>query len=326
MGPERELEEPLCDPLGEHVSLPIRQTLYPLGFPVGIATNSSAVAEAARESWGSFAREFDRPPIQIRVLVEDGGSDPAPEPAYRSQRGLLLIVSDRDNFACCDLRARFGWCHISSHMLADRGWFRWFFLESMVYTLLDQDDVVALHAACVARNGRGVLLCGASGAGKSTLAFACAQAGWTYVADDATLLLQGSRDREALGKPHQLRFRPEAVELFPEIAGHAACIKPNGKPTVEVPISALPNIATASRCRIEHVVFLNRRSGSAFARPIPPPEALDRLLRELPAYSENVWRRHRDTVATLLAAPAYELQYKTFAQALLLLSNLVDES
>ena len=327
MGRERELHETLYDPMAEHVSLPIRQTFFPLGFPVEIATNSPAVVEAARESWGSFPREFERASIRIHVLVEDGGSDPAPEPAYRSQRGLMLIVSDRDNFACCDLRSRFGWCHTSTNMLADRGWFRWFFLEAMVYLLLVQEDVVAVHAACVARNGRGVLLCGASGAGKSTLAFACAQAGWTYVTDDATLLLQGSRDREALGRPYQFRFRPEAVELFPEIERHAACIKPNGKPTVEVPSGALPQIAVAARCRIECVVFLNRRSiGGALARPIPSQEALDRLLRELPAYSEEVCRRHRDTVATLLSAPAYELQYRTFAQALPLLSNLVDES
>jgi hypothetical protein len=325
VGPERE-QETLCDPLAERVSLPIRRTFCPLGFPLEIATNSAEVIEAARESWGSFPREFARTPIRIRVVVEDGGSDPAPEPTYRSQHELLLIVSDRSNFACCDLRSRFGWCHISTNMLADRGWFRWFFLEAMVYVLLGQDDVVAVHAACVARNGRGVLLCGASGAGKSTLAFACAQAGWTYVSDDATLLLQGSRDREAIGKPHQFRFRPEAVELFPEIEGHAACIKPNGKPTVEVPIGALPQIATASRCRIERVVFLNRRSGSGvLVRPLPSQEALDRLLRELPAYSDEVWRRHRDTVATLLSAPAYELQYKNFEQAIPLLSDLVDE-
>ncbi len=327
MGPERELQETLCDPLSEHAALSIRQTFYPLGFAVEIATNAPVVMEAARESWGFFALEFQRSPIRIRVLVEDGGDEPAPEPVFRSQAGLLLIVADRDNFGCCDLRSRFGWCRISTNMLADRGWFRWFFLEVMVYVLLNQEDVVSLHAACVARNGRGVLLCGASGAGKSTLAFACAQAGWTYVADDATILLQGSRDRQALGKPHQFRLRPEAVQLFPEVEGHAACIKPNGKPTVEVPASAIPDIVTASRCSIERVVFLNRRNaGRALARPLTSQDAMDRLLREMPAFSEEVWRRHKETVATLLSAPAYELQYKSFSQAIPLLANLVDES
>ena len=327
MEQEQELQQPLCDALGEYLPLALEQTFYPLGFPVAIATNSPAVIEAARESWGSSHCEFARAPIRIRVIVEDGGSDPAPEPVYRSQRELMLIVSDRDNFAGCDLRSRFGWCHISSNMIADRGWFRWHFLEAMMFVILNQQDVVSLHAACVARNGRGVLLSGSSGAGKSTLAFACAQAGWSYIADDGTILLQGSRDREALGQPRQFRFRPEAVELFPEVEGFAACVKPNGKPTVEVPVSALPKIATVSRCRIERVVFLNRRSGGgALVRPITSEEAFDRLLREAPALSEDVWRRHKETIASLLSAPAYELQYKTFTQALPLLSNLVDES
>jgi energy-coupling factor transporter ATP-binding protein EcfA2 len=327
MGRERELQETLCDPLADQVVLPIVQTFYPLGFPVEIATNSPAVVEAAHESWGSFRAEFERAPIRIRVVAEEGGPDPAPEPVYRSQRGLMLIVSDRDNFACCDMRARFGWCRIANNMLADRGWFRWFFLEAMVYLLLNQDDVVSVHAACIARNGLGVLLCGASGAGKSTLAFACAKAGWTYVSDDATILLQGSPEREAFGKPHQFRFRPEAVELFPEIEGHSECIKPNGKPTVEVAIGAFPEIAAASRCRIGCVVFLNRSNRSrALARPLSSLEASDRLLREMPVYSEEVWRRHRDTVATLFSAPAYELQYKTYEQAIPLLSKLVEPS
>jgi len=327
MGLERVLQETLNDPMGEHVLLPIRETFHPLGFPVEIATNSQEVLEAARESWGMFRPEFERAPIRIRVVVEDGAGEPAPEPVYRTQRGLLLIVSDRDNFACCDLRSRFGWCHIAANMLADRGWFRWFFLEAMVYLLLNQDDVVSIHAACVARSGRGVLLCGASGAGKSTFAYACAKAGWTYLTDDATILIQGSREREALGKPYQLRFRPEAVELFPEIAGHSACIKPNGKPTVEVSIRAFPQIATAARCRVECIVFLNRvRGSSPLARPLPPEEAFERILQELPAYSEEVQSRYRETVVALLSAPAYELEYQSFNEAIPLLCRLVDES
>ena len=327
MQSERTLERNFPDPLAEHVPLPLQKTFYAFGFPVEIATNSPEVLEAARESWGFFRPEFERAPIRIRVLVHNDGREPAPEPVFRAQSGQMLIVSDRYNFGCCNLRSRFGWCHIATNMLADRGWFRWFFLEVMVYTLLNQDDVISIHAACVARGGRGVLLCGESGAGKSMLAFACAKAGWTYLADDATILIQGSRERVALGKPFQFRFRPEAVELFPEIEGHAACIKPNGKPTVEVAISAVPRIATAMRCGIERIVFLDRRRGGCVgARPIAPEEALERLLGELPVFSEEVHRRYRETVATLITAPAYELEYESFTDAIPLLVRLVDES
>jgi len=178
------------------VPLPIVQKFYPLGFPLEIATNSNEVIAAANESWGGFAREFEREPIRVRAVVQPGGAQPggtdsAPEPVYRLQGGLLTIVSGRANFATCDLPARSGWCLAAPQTVADRAWFRWYFLEAMVYMLMSHEDVVLVHGACVVREGRGVLLCGASGAGKSTLAFACARAGWAYLTDDAAALLQG---------------------------------------------------------------------------------------------------------------------------------------
>ena len=326
MGQQSTLQKIPRDPLAES-PLTLQQTFYPIGFPVDIRANRAAVLEAAAESWGSFPAEFERAPVRIHVAVHAGGSDPAPEPVYRLERGLMLIVSGRDDFAFCDLRSRFGWCRISSNMLADRGWFRWFFLEAMAYLLLNQEDVVSIHAACVERNGRGVLLCGASGGGKSTLAYACARAGWTYLSDDATILLQGSGSREVLGRPNQFRFRPEAMDLFPEIAGHSASIKPNGKPTVEVPVRAFPRISTASRSRIERIVFLKRRRGPGVqARPVSAADALERMMNELPVYSEEVSRRHRHTVSALVAAPACQLEYAHFDHAIPLLARLVDES
>src|SRR5207253_1577737 len=115
----------------------------------------------------------------LRVIVQPGGAVAPPDPVYRSQRGVQAIVSDRDNFAACDLPARFGWCQVSEGALADRAWFRWHFLDAAVYMMLSHHEVVLVHAACVARRGRGLLLCGSSGSGKSTLAYACARAGWT---------------------------------------------------------------------------------------------------------------------------------------------------
>src|SRR2546430_3834288 len=115
------------------------------------------------------------------------------------------MVGDRDNHAAFDPQSLFGFCFISGKTAADHGWVRWHFLEGLVYMMLAQRHVVPVHAACVARHGCGVLLCGASGAGKSTLAYACARAGWTFIADDSVMLLPDSTDRIAIGKPHHAR-------------------------------------------------------------------------------------------------------------------------
>lgn len=323
---DEEISALLADPLRARTPLPLSGRFHALGFPLRIRTNSRAALEAASESWGWYGREFEREPVEIHVTAQEGTGEEVPDPAYRMQGDWMMIVSDRENFALCDFAARRGHCYVSTAMLARHGWFRWFFLEAMVYTLLAQDDVATVHAACVAWNGRGVLLCGGSGAGKSTLAYACARAGWTYVGDDATLLPQRSAGREAIGKPHHLRFRPEAAQLFPELAVFPECTHPNGKPTVEVPASAFPGIRTASRCEIETIVLLDRRSGGeAEAQAVPLEEARAAIESELPLYSEAVQARHREAVARLLAAPAFRLRYANFFEAIELLKSLVSD-
>jgi hypothetical protein len=322
---KKDTGEAFLDALSERSPLPIIRTFYPLGFPLEISTNSPEVIEAALESWRQEECEFGRDPVRLRVLVEDGKSDETYyDPVYRSQSGLLLIVSSRGNFGVCDLVARSGWCLITAKAVAERGWFRWYFLEAMSYLLLAQRDTVPVHAACVALAGRGVLLCGASGMGKTSLAFACARAGWTYVGDDATMLLQGSTAREVLGKPHRFRFRPAALELFPELQGRGSSIQGNGKPSVEVSTSAFPEISTASRCRIKAIVFLNRTDDcKPAAQPLEVSDALDRLARETPDYGDPARGRHLETLERLAKAPAWELRYSDSSEALALLSGLV---
>ena len=57
---------------------------------------------------------------------------------------------------------------------------------------------------------------------RALLAYACARAGWTYVSDDGAFLVRGRDDRYAIGDPHSIRFRPDAPELFPELADRLA--------------------------------------------------------------------------------------------------------
>src|SRR5262249_12100385 len=161
------------------------------------------------QSWARYAPGFTTEPVQLRVVVEPEG-DLAAEPKFRAQRRCVLLVADRDNFGVCDATSRRGFVFVTARTVADRAWFRWHFLEAMAYVLLAQDDVVPVHAACVALNGTGILLCGASGSGKSTLAFACARAGWLYVGDDASWLLPDRDEPIALGRCHQVRLRGDA--------------------------------------------------------------------------------------------------------------------
>src|SRR5580700_1325190 len=206
------VETPTNDILRYTTPLPYTGLYYPWGFPVEIAADSRAVLEAAHESWGLYLPRFSRPPVRVHVMTAEGSGELPPEPVFRGQRHLLSIVSDPHNFAVCDRLQSFGYCWVTRATLADTIFFRWHFLNAIVGVLLEQTCCTAVHAACVAWEGSGVLLCGESGMGKSTLAYACARRGWTYVTDDGSTLVWGRCDRTVAGEPYRFRFRAEAAD------------------------------------------------------------------------------------------------------------------
>jgi hypothetical protein len=310
------------DPLLCDLDLALSGTFYPAGFPLQIATNSPNVMEAATESWALVRQEFDTAPMEFRVVVEPEG-ELAAEPVFRKQLHLLSLVSDAHNFATGDSRTLSASFHLAEATAADRDWMRWFYLEAMAYLLLTQRYVVSVHAACVAYDGAGILICGKSGSGKSTLSFACARAGFTYVSDDSTWFLTGSEDRAAIGKPHQLRFRHDVARHFPELGGYIASAHPNGKLSIEVPTSIFPAVRTATRCPIRCLVFLDREGGgTARFEPMRYEDVIESLLADMPSYGAEVNAAQEKTIYSLAALPSWQLTYRSLEDAIRLLSEI----
>ena len=299
------------------VDVHLRAVCYPLGFPVNLTTNSPDVLRAAEESWGSGGMEFEARPLRIRVMV--GAGPKAADPVFHIEGHLFSIVSGRENYAVADLNALFAWCRVTAATVTDSAWFRWFFLDALILSLLAQRHTVPVHAGCVAREGSGVLLLGPSGAGKSTLSWACAREGWSFVGDDAAWLLPESEQPVAVGRPRQVRLRPDATRHFPELASMAAHARPNGKMSIEIRTRDFPGVRTASHAQVERVVFLERRDSSPGLIAMPKEDALEGVLRDCVPYRDEVHARHIATVRKLAALPAFRLQYRSLDEALELL-------
>ena len=310
------------DPLRLGVRLPLKGTYYPGGFCVEIMTNSEDVLESAAEAWGRCVREFACEPLRFRVMVLPEG-ELARVPSHRMQGHMYAVVSDAHNFAHVDLASQLGCIWVSERTAADHPLFRWFFLESAAYVMLSQRYVVAVHAACVVRNGKGFLLSGPSCAGKSSLSYACARAGWIFVTDDATWLLPNVEKPMALGQPGRVRFRLDAPDLFPELAAYAVRARPNGKISIEVPICELPNVRTAGQAPVSAVVFLERGSGRAGAHRLTGKDSVDRLMEDLPSYGDATDAMSERTVRRLECVPAWRINYTTLEEGIQILENLV---
>ena len=315
----------LGDPVLRCVDLPLQAMFYPMGFPVEIATDSEEVLDAAAQSWAGFKQLFDTEPIQLRIGVTEGSSSERPPvPICRVQRNLLSHIADRENFAICDLAEGFCTLWLTRAAVEHRRYLRFYFLEASVLCQLATRYTTPIHAACVELEGTGVLLCGDSGAGKSTLAYACAQAGWTYVTDDASYMVNSRKDRLVVGNSTQVRFRPSGVEFFPELEGREVTQRAEaGKPSIELCTPPFQNIVTSHTSQIEYVVFLNRRDVTQpELRPFSREVA--RYFMQQPLFSTPKMLEVQNTmIERLLGAQVLELRYRDLDWAIGRLSSLV---
>lgn len=315
------------DPVCARVELKHRGTFHPLGFPLELSTNSEEVLSAAAESWNGFGALFKGWPMQVRVFVHDGGgTDCPPAPTCRLQRHLLANVADADTYSISDFAQAFSYVYVPKSVLSYRRYLRYFFLDAAAMCHIAYRYTTPIHAACVELDGRGVLLCGDSGAGKSTLAYACAQAGWTYVSDDASYLLTDRSDCVVTGNYLQFRFRPETAELFRELKGLPVTDRAGmGKPSVELKTAALPHVTCAATSRIAYIVFLTRRSAKHQELDVFPKEVARRFIQQNLYSLPEVRAAQEAKIGTLLRLKTLDLRYRELSYAVSRLTRLVRE-
>jgi hypothetical protein len=318
------------------VEFPFHATFYPQGLPLKISTNCMDVIRAAEESWGAFPELASAPPVNVRIGVsQNGRPEIPPAPEYRAQNGLIAIVANSENFAVCDVPGRFAFGWFTPTTVNDREFFRYNFLQTMVGLLQTSLYFSVVHASCVAYDGHGVLFCGHSGAGKSTLAFACALRGCTYISDDSVQLLRKSHGRWVIGNPMHVRLRADASNLFPQLREYAVVLRHNGEFGFELPTAKLPDLTTAFKCEIAHVVFLDRHSTrSAALTPFSKDEAQRRLedvleytfacapsghclgQTDMSLANPEAREEQKAKIRELLAANLYELRYSKLEEAI----------
>ena len=172
--------------------------------------------------------------------------------------------------------------------------------------------LVPLHAACVGRAGRGVLLIGDSGAGKSTLSLQCALQGTDFLAEDAVFV--DPRTMLASGISNFVHVRHDSLPLIENAAvaariGRSPVIhRRSGAAKYEVDLRQLGCRLARAPLRIEGVVFLSKRRAAAGATltPFSSRRMLARLTSAQPyAAGRPEWRAFRRQLA---GVKGYELQ------------------
>jgi hypothetical protein len=299
---------------------------YPLGFPIDLRTNSPEILSQAHDLWSCFEKRFETEPIRVSVYVQDGGSaECLPPPVNRIMLPLLTWIVDANNYGIADLERCTTQIVLSDAVAQKRQYLRYFLLAPSPLCHIATTYATAVHAGCVARNGRGVLLCGDSGAGKSSLSFACARAGWTFVSDDASYFINNGVGRLVTGNCHQIRFRATAKTLFPELEGMEISHRAAGKPSIELATALLPQITSAQTAPVDYLVFLNRHTGGRselvpYRRDLARHAMRQRLFGSVESLPAQYLALER-----LLKADLFELRYSDLDWAVDRLDMLVRE-
>ena len=236
----------------------LRRRYFPMGYALEIVTNSPDAISAANTIWNRFEQLSDASPVRLRIDVSQSDALLAPIRVVPCHFGhLLAIVQGPENFGIADMVAGYGVISVSRDVAQNPSWFIYHFLEPLACVLLGARHFTMLHAACVALDGKAVLLSGPSGAGKTCLSYACALRGWHFITGDASHLVRDSPEATIIGRPFSIRFRDSAKSMFPSLDRYHARLRPNGKRDIEIDTGEL-RLRTALHAPAALIVFLNR--------------------------------------------------------------------
>jgi len=180
----------------------------------------AAVANVKFPAFGPEAQLRTLPLAGGWLLVEDSGTlIVVDEAGGRS----LLVTIEGENLAVGALRVRQGTIRFASRLSEEA------LLLAVLQEFLAGFHATLVHAACVERDGRGVLIMAPERRGKSTTTLSLVRAGWKMLSDDRTLLRRDAGRLALHSFPERSRIGARSVAFFPELTGHVSMPVGDGK-------------------------------------------------------------------------------------------------
>lgn len=261
---------------------------------VGLQVIASAPRDAARlqrlirRLFLVGAPPTGKPPAVIDLTGTPGWTAPAGAPSFRSGPLDAYLLDTGYEIRC-------GGSHL--HVDPERGrstghlhpdfWtlsppYQRAFLFLPFLAHLSAHGLFAIHANGLVHQRTGYLIAADSHGGKTTLTLSLLRAGWRYVSDDTVLLRESAGGVEALGFRRGFACDGATLRRFPELdrAGAPHAWK-DGKLLFDV-APVYPR-RRSPLCRPRILLFPSiRHAPETILEPLPPSEAMGRLLRHSP--------------------------------------------
>jgi hypothetical protein len=312
-----------ADPFRERRRAALQQRVQLLGGQFHFETNDPQLLRFVQLAYAGLPphRLTAAPPrFLVRLVLAHARSraplrKPREPPQVRplAGAGILCGAMESANFVTIDPTRGAALVVVSQDMLRFPYHVRYEMLEFAVYVLASRvQGLVPLHAACVGRDGLGILLLGPSGSGKSTVSLHCVLQGLEFLSEDSVLVRPDGL--LATGVPSFLHVRPDSLRFVTD-AGSAAAIRTSsmirrrsGVEKFEFDLRHAPYRLAPAPLRIAAVVFVS--SKSAGQRPLLRSLRKAAMSEQLAAgqpYAANQpgWRAFTQRMSGL---PAFELR------------------
>lgn len=291
------------------------------GRPLSLQTDSSRLGEIASSffQYGSM-NSMHRSRANVSLLVRkrrESSQARCSFPIFRGRREYVHADYGRDGSVWFDLKAREVSGFVSHELVADAEFFRRAVLAVIAGVLAPSMHAVCLHAGCVVRDGKAVLLAAPSGVGKSTLTLSLAMRGWNLLSDEWTFASGTSAGLCAWGMRTSLKLLPDAVRYFPELSAHSPAVALNGEMSFEVDPWSVFHVGRAIDAEPKAIILLERDSRASLGsrcrvKRCGPNETRAALLREIEeqpaeAIGQDEWQS--SLIEILCAAPSLKARF-----------------
>ena len=292
----------LADPFSERSGTMVSRELQLLGGRFRFESNSRRLLRLVETAFDGLPRHrlsAITPRLRVKLLLRSGRPphphrrlEPPPLGMF-SGAGLLGGATEQSDFVVLSPTERSAVIVISPAMIDFSYHARYELIEFAVFTLAARAQrLVSLHAACVGREGRGLLLMGPSGAGKSTLTLLSLLQGLDFVAEDSVFVAPDTL--LATGVASFLHVRADSlrwVERSRDVAAIRASPvirRRSGVRKFEVDVRQGAHRLAASPLEIGTIVFLSaqKAGGGPLLRPLSKSSMRARLL-EAQAYAAH---------------------------------------
>ena len=166
-----------------------------------------------------------------------------------------------------------------------------------------------LHAACVAREGRGVLIAGMSGLGKSTLTATLVAEGWDFLTDDMVFIARQDGAALVWGLSDEIDCTDETAGMVAELRHLVHQPTLTGRDKHPVDVEAAFGVRPVPACR-PHALVLPTISGEprSVLRTVSASYALREIAPNVLLTQSAATQAHLDALAQLVReVPCYSL-------------------